>query len=114
MYKVIESERFHSMNARVETVRFGTGTIVKRLVSYASVVCDICLDTKAVYLYPRHRYGTTTTRQVTRFLSEMLGEQICGRDLDSVAREFKATGPVMYEGYAWFLREYVLGTENRW
>jgi len=114
MYKIIQSEKFHDMNARVETVQIGAVSTAKRLVSYASVVCDICLDTKAVYLYPRHRYGTTTTRQVTRFLSEMLGEQICGRDLDSVAREFKATGPVMYKGYAWFLREYVLGTENRW
>ena len=114
MYKVIESERFHNMHATVETVRFGTGMIVKRLVSYASVVCDICPETSAIYLYPRHRYSVTTTRQLTRFLSEMLNRHICSADLDSVARKFKATGPVMYRGYAWFLREYVLGTENRW
>ena len=114
MYTLIKSERFHDMNARVETVQIGAVSTAKRLVSYDSVVCDICLDTKAVYLYPRHRYSQSTTRQVTRFLSETLGIVIGGGDLDSVAREFRATGPVLCKGYAWFLRDYVLGTENRW
>jgi hypothetical protein len=111
MYTLIKSERFHDMNAIVQTVQCGTGMIVKRLVSYTSIVCDICLDTGAIYLYPRHRYSVTTTRQVTRFLSEMLGMHISAGDLNIVTSDGKW---VINKGHAWCFREYVLGTENRW
>lgn len=70
MYKLIDCEKFHSMQATVETVRFDDGMTVKRLVSYDSIVCDICLDTGTVFLYPRYQYSPTTVRQVTRFLNE--------------------------------------------
>jgi hypothetical protein len=111
MYTLIKSERFHDMNAIVQTVQCGTDMIVKRLVSYTSVVCDIYLETGAIYLYPRHRYSTTTTRQVTRFLSETLNTHIGSADLDIVAR---AGDWVINKGFAWCLKDYVLGTECRW
>ena len=111
MYEIIKRKRFHSMNAAVETVRCGTGMTIKRLISYDSVVCDVCVDTGAVYLYPRHRYSQSTTRQVTRFLSETLGMYIGGGDLDKVAR---AGDWMVHKCHAWCLREWVLGTERRW
>ena len=70
MYKIIRSERFHNMNARVQLVRFFDGSRVERLVSYTSVVCDVSLDTGTIFLYPRYQYSPTTVRQVTRFLNE--------------------------------------------
>lgn len=70
MYKMIKREKFHHMNATVETVRFDSGVVAQRLVSYSSVVCDVCLDTGTIFLYPRYQYSPTTVRQVTRFLNE--------------------------------------------
>lgn len=69
-YKIIESEKFHNMNANVETVQFDDGMMTKRLISYSSVVVDVCLDTGTVFIYPRYQYSPTTIRQVTRFLNE--------------------------------------------
>lgn len=69
-YKIIESERFHNMNATVETVCFYDGMMVKRLVSYSSVVVDVCLETGTIFIYPRYQYSPTTIRQVTRFLND--------------------------------------------
>lgn len=72
MYKIIESKQFHSMNATVETVLFNNATMVLRLVSYDSVVCDIDMLHDKIYLYPRHQYSSTTIRQLTRFLNEYM------------------------------------------
>ena len=48
MYKLIASEKFHSMQATVETVQFDDGMMVKRLVSYDSVVCDIITESNTL------------------------------------------------------------------
>ena len=70
MYKLIDSEQFHNMNATVETVRLYDDVTVKRLVSYDSVVCDVRLDIGRIFFYPRYQYSPTTIRQLTRFLNE--------------------------------------------
>lgn len=72
MKKMNNSEQFHNMNATVETVQFDDGRMVKRLVSYSSVVVDICLETGTIFLYPRYQYSPTTIRQVTRFLNDYM------------------------------------------
>lgn len=111
-YKLIESEKFHSMNATIETVRFDDGIVVKRLVSYSSVVCDVFAN--QVYLYPRHRYSVTTTRQVTRFLTEQLGFPVCAGVLDDWQRQEKSNGYAFEHGYYIQFPVEVLGTKESW
>jgi len=114
MYKLIGSEKFHNMNATVETVRFDDGRVVMRLVSYSSVVCDVDLCSKRVYLYPRHRYSVTTTRQVTRFLRERLGFSVCGASLDNWKRQEKQNGCAFENGFCINFPVNVLGIARGW
>ena len=115
-YKLIDSERFHHMNATVETVKFSDGMMVKRLVSYASVVVDVCLDTGTIFIYPRHQYSPTTIRQVTRFLDENV--PIDGRWSIGSIRESKrqadSDGYTNIDHYGVFYLGHVLGTDHRW
>jgi hypothetical protein len=112
MYKVIDSKQFYNMNATVETVQFDDGVVVKRLVSYSSVVCDVFAN--QVYLYPRHRYSPTTTRQVSRFLSERLGFYVCAGILDDWLRQEKRDGYAFENGYHIQFPVKVLGTNESW
>ena len=109
-YKLTKSEKFHHMNATVETVKFDDGIIVKRLVSYSSVVCDVFAN--QVYLYPRHRYSRTTTKQVTRFLTEQLGFSVCAGVLDDWQRQEKLDGCAFENGYHIQFPVEVLGTNR--
>jgi hypothetical protein len=112
MYKLIDSEKFHHMNATVETVRFDDGMTVKRLISYDSVVCDIF--GRQVYLYPRHRYSRTTTKQVTRFLTEQLEFPVCAGSLDDWKRQEKLNGYGFENGFYVHFPVEVLGTNESW
>ena len=112
MYKLIDSKQFHHMNATVETVELGGGAILRRLVSYTSVVCDVCEN--QIYLYPRHRYSSTTTRQVARFLSEQLGFHVCAAVLDDWLRRAQIDGYVFENGYYIHFPVEVLGTKESW
>ena len=116
MYKLIDSEQFHTMQATVETVRFDDGMTVKRLVSYDSVVCDIDLEAGTIFLYPRHQFGPTTIRQLARFLNEYIPLVVRWniamiRDLQKKA---DSDGFVGFDRYGIFFREHVLGTNSRW
>jgi hypothetical protein len=112
MYKKIRIEKFHNMNATVETLRSNDGVVVKRLVSYSSIVCDVFAN--QVYLYPRYRYSPTTTRQVTRFLTEQLGFHVCAGVLDNWQRQEKLNGYVFENGYYIQFPVEVLGTNVSW
>ena len=115
MHKLIDSKKFHNMNATVETVRFDNGRVANRLVSYTSVVCDIDMQRKTVCLYPRHRYSRTTTRQVTRFLRERLGFPVCSASLDNWKRQEKRNNCGAFEnGYYIYFPITVLGTDRWW
>ena len=116
MYKMIKSEKFHSMQATVETVRFDDGMTVKRLVSYDSVVCDVDLDTGTIFIYPRHQYSSTTIRQVTRFLNEYVPLVVRWniamiRDMQKKA---DSDGFVGFGRYGVFFLPNVNGTSRRW
>ena len=117
MYKLLGSEKFHDMNATVKTVRFEDGTVVKRLLSYDSIVCDIDMKNKNVYLYPRHQYSPTTIRQLTRFLNEYVPLThtfwfiALIRDLRKKA---DSDGYVSLGRYGVFFLEHVLGTDRGW
>ena len=116
MYKLIDSEQFHSMQATVETVRFDDGMTVKRLVSYDSVVCDVCLETGTIFLYPRFQYSPTTVRQLTRFLNEYVpvgGYWYIAKIRDAQKR-VDIDGYTGLGGYGVFFPASVLGTNNRW
>ena len=117
MYKLLDSEQFHSMQATVETVKFDDGMTVKRLVSYDSVVCDIDMLHGDIYLYPRHQYSPTTMRQLTSFLNEYMPlEHECWnlarmRKLYNkvVGNLYPTMGP-----YSVCFFKYVLGTTRSW
>ena len=115
-YKLINSKKFHSMNATVETVRFDDGMTVKRLVSYDSVVCDVDVDKGTVFFYPRYQYSPTTIRQVTRFLNEHV--PLAERWNIALVRELQKNadtdGFVVFREYAAFFLPHVLGTTHRW
>ena len=117
MYKLIDSKKFHSMNATVETVRFDDGMTFERLVSYDSVVCDVCLDTGAIYIYPRFQYSPTTVRQLTRFLNEYM-PLVYGRwsiDLIRYLQDKTASDRCMTLcKYGLFYFGNVLGTSRSW
>ncbi len=121
MYKLIDSKKFHHMNATVETVKFDDDMVVKRLVSYESVVCDVCSETDMVYLYPRFQYSPTTIRQLTRFLNEyaplenerwkLAWNIALIRDLYAKA---DSDGFAELNIYGVFFLDHVLGTNLRW
>jgi hypothetical protein len=117
MYKMIKREKFHNMNATIETVRFDDGMTVKRLVSYDSVVCDVDLETGTIFFYPRFQYSPTTVRQLTRFLDEYAPLDD-GRWSIGLVRELRAKadsdGFTKLDIYGVFFSEYVLGTSRRW
>ena len=134
-YKLIDSEKFHGMQATVETVRFDDGMTVKRLVSYDSVVCDVDVDKGTVFFYPRYQYSPTTIRQVTRFLNEyvplaerwtvrratrFLNEYVPLAERWNIAlvRELQKNadtdGFVVFREYAAFFLPHVLGTTRSW
>ena len=117
----IQSEKFHCMNAKVETVGFDDdGTIVKRLVSYDSIVCDLDMNTRTVYLYPRYQYSPTTVRQVTRFLNEYMPLENYWWSIALIRKAhehgFRAVCkcPGIFRDCLVVFREYVLGTHGRW
>ena len=112
MYKKIRIEKFHNMNATVETLRSNDGVVVKRLVSYSSIVCDVFAN--QVHLYPRYRYSPTTTRQVTRFLTEQLGFTVRAGILDDWQRQEKLNGYAFEKGYYIQFPVEVLGTNVSW
>ena len=115
-YKLIDSKKFHSMQATVETVRFDDGMAVKRLVSYDSVVCDVDVDKGTVFFYPRYQYSPTTIRQVTRFLNEYM--QLAKRWNIALVRELQKNadtdGFVVFREYAAFFLPHVIGTTRSW
>ena len=117
----LKSEQFHHMQATVETVGFDDGMIVKRLLSYDSVVCDLDLDTRTVYLYPRYQYSVTTVRQVTRFLNEYMPLANDERWTIALIRKAHEHGfravckcPGIFRDYRVMFRDCVLGTNSRW
>ena len=116
-YKLIKSENFHYMNATVETVRFDDGRIIKRLVSYSSVVCDVCLETGTIFLYPRYQYSPTTVRQVTRFLNEYVpladARWYIGM-IRILQKNADSDGFTHLGKYGIFFLDHVLGTSRRW
>ena len=118
MYKMINSEKYHNMNATVETVQFDNGAMVLRLVSYESVVCDIDTLHDRIYLYPRHQYSPTTVRQVTRFLNEYM-PLVDGRWCIGTIRELNKeadsnNGHAFIGKYAISFLVRVLGTNRKW
>ena len=117
----IQSEKFHCMTATVDTVVLGDGMTVKRLLSYDSVVCDVDIDTRTVYLYPRYQYSSTTVRQVMRFLNEYVPLANDERWSIALIRAAQRTGvrpvckcPGIFRDYRVMFRDYVLGTNRRW
>ena len=116
-YKMIKSEKFHHMNATVETVKFDDDMVVERLVSYDSVVCDADLDTGTIFFYPRFQYSPTTIRQLTRFLNENVPLENERWYIGSV-RELRAKadsdGYTPLGKYGIFFLDHVLGTSRRW
>jgi len=117
MYKLIASEKFHSMQATVETVRFDDGMIVKRLVSYDSVVCDVDLATGTIFLYPRHQYSPTTVRQVTRFLNEyvpLVDDYWFIALIRELYKKSDSDGYTTFGQYGVLFLDHVLGTTHRW
>lgn len=117
MYKIIESKQFHSMNATVETVLFNNATMVLRLVSYDSVVCDIDMLHDRIYLYPRHQYSPSTVRQVTRFLNEyvpLADDYWCIALIRDLQKKADSNGHVVLGKYAVSFLVRVLGTNLRW
>lgn len=117
MYKMIKSEKFHSTQATVETVRFDDGMTVKRLVSYDSVVCDVDLNTGTIFFYPRFQYSPTTIRQLTRFLNEYIPLEnerwnialIRERQAKADSDWFTSLGK-----YGIFFLDHVICTTRRW
>ena len=117
MYKLIDSEQFHSMQATVETVRFDDGMTVKRLVSYDSVVCDVRLDIGRIFFYPRFQYSPTTVRQLTRFLNETVpldNEHWNIALIRELQKRAYNDGFVFFGGYTILFLPHVLGTNSRW
>ncbi len=116
MYKLIDSEQFHHMNATVETVQFDDGMMAKRLISYSSVVVDICSETGTVFIYPRYQYSPTTVRQVTLFLKEYM--PLANGWSISLIREFESKadsdGYTTLGRYGVFFLDRVLGTNRSW
>lgn len=116
-YKMIKSEKFHSMNATVETVKFDDGSLVERLVSYESVVCDIDKLNGQIFLYPRFQYSPTTVRQLTRFLNEYIPLEHDPWGIGLI-RELRAKadsdGYTTLGKYGVFFLDRVLGTSRRW
>ncbi len=115
-YKLIGSEKFHSMQATVETVVFDDDVTVKRLVSYDSVVCDVRLDIGRIFFYPRYQYSSTTIRQVTRFLNEHV--PLAERWNIGLVRELQKRayndGFVFFGAYTVLFLPQVIGTTRRW
>lgn len=116
-YKIIKSKRFRNMNATVETVCFDDGMIVKRLVSYNSVVVDICLETGTVFIYPRYQYSPTTIRQVTRFLNDYMpladDSWYIGL-IRELHKKVDSNGYATLGKYAISFLDRVLGTNRSW
>jgi hypothetical protein len=116
MYKVIKSEKFHSMNATVELLRFFDGSLVERLVSYESVVCDVCLDTGTIYIYPRFQCSPTTIRQVTRFLNEYMpleNERWNIALIRELQKNVDSDGFTSLGKYGIYFQDHVIGTNLR-
>jgi len=115
-YKLIDSKKFHGMQATVETVRFDDGMTVKRLVSYDSVVCDVDVDKGTVFFYPRYQYSPTTIRQVTRFLNEYvpLAERWNIALVRKLQKRADTDGFVEFGEYAAFFLPHVIGTTRSW
>ena len=117
MYKMIKSEKFHSMNATVETVLFNDAMMVLRLVSYESVVCDIDMLHDRIYLYPRHQYSSSTVRQLTRFLNEYMpltNDTWCIGTIRHLQEVADSNGHAVLGKYAVSFLVRVLGTNTRW
>ena len=117
----IQSEKFHCMTATVDTVVLGDGMTVKRLISYDSVVCDVDLDYRTVYLYPRFEYSTTTVRQLTRFLNEYMPLEnywwaiaLIRKAHEGKAFRLVCKCPGIFRDCLVVFRDYVLGTKCRW
>lgn len=77
-------KRFHNMNAMQHTWKDSYGTWHETLISYDTLVCDIIfgIERVDVVLFQHWRYSPTTTRQVTRFISEVTGVSWTARELD--------------------------------
>lgn len=117
MYKLIDSKRFHNMNATVETVRFDDGMTVKRLVSYTSVVCDVCPGSGTILLYPRYQYSPTTIRQLTRFLNDYMpleNDTWCIGTIRQLQAKADSDGYAVLGKYAVTFLVLVLGTTRSW
>lgn len=116
-YKMINSKQFHRMNATVETLRFYDGSIVERLVSYESVVCDVCLDTGTIYIYPRFQYSPTTVRQLTRFLNENAPLEDARWNIGMIRdlqKNADSDGFTFLGKYSIYFLDHVIGTSRRW
>ncbi|MDD4391058.1 MAG: hypothetical protein PHW03_09755 [Eubacteriales bacterium] len=117
MHKLINSKKFHHMQATLETVVFDDGTLVLRLVSYESVICDIDMLTGTIFIYPRHQYSSTTIRQLTRFLNEYMplayGRWSIGL-IRYLQEKSDSDGYATLYKYGIFFREHVLGSTRRW
>ena len=117
MYKMIKSEKFHHMQATLETVLFNDATMVLRLVSYESVVCDIDMLHDRIYIYPRHQYSSSTVRQLTRFLNEYMpltNASWCIGTIRYLQDKADSNGHVVLGKYAISFIVRVLGTNRRW
>lgn len=84
-------KRFHNMNAHVVDWEDSFGMIHMSLISYKTLVCDIISTGKRnddasvnidVVFFQNWRYSPTTTRQVTRFITEMTGVNWTAKELD--------------------------------
>ena len=117
MYKMIKRERFHHMNATVETVRFDNGMTVKRLVSYDSVVCDIISGANIICIYPRYQYSPTTIRQLTLFLNENMPLTDGRWNIHLMREAYKrveSDGSASINKYVVLFLRLVLGTTRSW
>ena len=117
MYKMIKSEKFHRMQATLETVVFDNADMVLRLVSYESVVCDIDMLTGTIFIYPRHQYSSTTIRQLTRFLNEYMPLAYGRWSINLIQYLQEKTNSDKYTTlykYGIFFLDHVLGTSRRW
>lgn len=58
-----------------------------KFTSYYSVVAIYDLNCNVMWLLPRWDFSPTTTRQVTRWVSEVTGNRMTAKDLRSEAKE---------------------------